>query len=49
VDYRYVSFSDEIHNLDRMMEENLIDSLTLRLKETHQRITDNLGEVERRE
>ena len=38
-----------IHYLDRMAKENTIESLTLRLKETHQRITDNLGKVERRE
>ncbi|MEJ2691757.1 MAG: hypothetical protein P8166_01585 [Candidatus Thiodiazotropha sp.] len=49
VDYRYVSYSDAVRYLDRMTEENAIESITLRLKETHQRITDNLGEVERRE
>jgi len=38
-----------IHYLDCMARENTIESLTLRLKETHQRITDNLGKVERRE
>lgn len=49
IDYRYASFTDAIHYLDRMIEENAIESLTLRLKETHQRITDTLGDGERRE
>lgn len=49
LDYRYVSFTDAIHYLDRMTEENTIESLTLRLNKTQQRIIDNLGDVERSE
>jgi hypothetical protein len=49
IDYRYISFADAISYLDRMIEENTIDSLTLRLKETRRRITDTLGDVTRRE
>jgi hypothetical protein len=49
LDYRYLEYSDAIRYLDRMIEENVIDSLTPQLQSTRERIFNSLGEPERRE
>jgi hypothetical protein len=49
LDYRYLVYSDALRYLDRMIEENAIDSLTSQLQSTRERIINALGEPERSE
>jgi hypothetical protein len=46
LDYRYVSYLDAMDYLERMIEENAIESLTSQLQSTRTRILSVLGEHE---
>jgi hypothetical protein len=42
-DYRYAEYSKAVSYLDRLIEENVIESLTVTLKGTREKIVQQLG------
>lgn len=45
LDFRYVAYADAMGYLDRMIKENVIESLTSQLQTTRTRIVSALGEL----